>query len=111
MKEHMEYLKVFMKYEADDMPVVYFYEVDTRRGRYALRAIEVFADRHVRSTDELYRGAIEITPVPTADDLNSGLCGEGFFARVISGQEFDFVWSSGIYGGELSAAPEEDENP
>ncbi len=34
-----------MEYESDDMPMVYFYEVDLDDGRFSLRAMEVFANR------------------------------------------------------------------
>lgn len=39
-----EYIKLFMEYEADDMPVVYFYEADLNGGRFCRRAIEIFRD-------------------------------------------------------------------
>jgi len=95
-------MKVFMKYEADDMPVVYFYEVDTNNERYAIRAIEVFVNRQVKIIDDLYRNVIEVMPVPTVDDLNSNICGEGFYAMAISKYEFDSIWNSCVYDGELS---------
>ena len=43
----MEYIQVFMEYESDDMPMVYFYEVNPNGERFALRAMEVFVNRNI----------------------------------------------------------------
>ena len=45
MERNIEYIQLFMEYESDDMPMVYFYEVDLDDGRFSLRAMEVFANR------------------------------------------------------------------
>lgn len=79
MKRNVEYIKVFMEYESDDMPVVYLYEVDLENERLALRAIEIFANRHVECMNDLYRDVIEILPIPTAEELNAKVWGDGFF--------------------------------
>ena len=42
MERNIEYIQLFMEYESDDMPMVYFYEVDVNDDRFALRAIEIF---------------------------------------------------------------------
>ena len=48
MERNIEYIQLFMEYESDDMPMVYFYEVDVNDDRFALRAIEIFVDRTVK---------------------------------------------------------------
>ncbi|MBE6890052.1 MAG: hypothetical protein E7485_08580 [Ruminococcaceae bacterium] len=102
MECRVEYVKVFMTYESADMPVVYFYEVALNHQRLALRAIEVYPDRRVRTYDDLYHDAIEATPIPTVEELNAQVWGEGFFATVIHKQEFDEIYKSGSYDGLLS---------
>ena len=87
-----EYIKLFMEYETDDMPVVYFYEVDLDGGRFCRRAIEIFHDGCVERIDDLYCGVIEAVPIPTAKELNAGIWGEGFRAFAVSEAEFDKVW-------------------
>ncbi len=37
MGSGIEYIQLFMEYESDDMPVIYFYEVDLNDNRFALR--------------------------------------------------------------------------
>ena len=92
-----------MKYESMDMPVVYFYEVNVKDERLACRAIEVFENRWLSKIDDLYRDVIEIIPIPTADELNAGIWGEGFCAFVISKEEFETVWESSVYSGIAGA--------
>ena len=101
MLAHVEYIKLFMEYEAEDMPVGYFYEVDLDNDRYCHRAIEIFANRQVDLIDDLYCDVIEAVPIPTADEFNSNVWGEGFHASVISKVEFVMIWESGIYSGDL----------
>lgn len=103
MKSNIEYLKVFMEYESDDMPVVYFYEVDLDNERLTIREIEVYPDGQTQLNDKPYLDVIEICPIPTANELNSGIWGEGFFAAVISKEEFYEIWNSGVYSGSLTA--------
>ena len=103
MRNNMEYINVFMEYESEDMPMVYFYEVDLDEERLCRRAIEIFPDRRTSLTDDLYRDVIEIVPIPTKEELNSGVLGEGFFACIVSGDEFEKIWESGVYTGRLSA--------
>ena len=98
-----EYIKLFMEYETDDMPVVYFYEVDLDGGRFCRRAIEIFHDGRVERIDDLYRDVIEAVPIPTAEELNAGVWGEGFRAFAVSEAEFDEIQRSGVYHGNLSA--------
>ena len=103
MKSNIEYIKLFMEFESDDMPVVYFYEVNLDDDRYALRAIEIFASRRVKLTNDLYQDVIEACPIPTVAEFNEKVWGEGFYAIVISKEEFDIIWNSGIYNGNLTA--------
>ncbi len=92
-----------MEYEVADMPIVYFYEVDLNDDRFALRAIEVFADRTVTIYNDLYCDVMEICPIPTVDELNAKVWGEGFYATIISKDKFDKIWNTGIYTGSLTA--------
>lgn len=92
-----------MEYESADMPILYFYEVDLNDDRFALRAIEVFSDRTVKFYIDLYCDAIEMCPIPTVDELNAEVWGEGFYATIISKDKFDEIWSTGIYTGSLTA--------
>lgn len=103
MERNLEYIQLFMEYESNDMPMVYFYEVDMKDNRFALRAIEVFADRTVKLYNDLYNDAIEMCPIPTVQDFNRKIWGNGFYANNISKDEFDEVWNKRIYSGMLSA--------
>lgn len=103
MESNIEYIQLFMEYESDDMPVVYFYEVDLKDNRFALRAIEVFADRTVRLVNDLYCDVIEVCPIPTADEFNAKVWGEGFYATIIFKEEFDEIWNTKIYNKSLTA--------
>lgn len=102
MQAHVEYIKLFMEYEAEDMPVVYLYEIDLDDERFCCRAIEIFANREVNLIDDLYYNVIEAVPVPTKEEFNSNIWGDSFRALVISKEEFEKIWESGIYKGGLS---------
>jgi len=103
MPVHVEYIKVFMKYEAEDIPVVYFYEVDLEDNRFCRREIEIFINRQVNLIDDPYCDVIEDIPIPTTEELNSNIWGDGFRAFIISKEEFEKIWESGIYKGNLSS--------
>ena len=102
MERDMEYIQLFMEYESDDMPVVYFYEVDLKDDRFALRVIEVFIDREVKRYEDLYSDVIEACPIPTVDEFNAKVWGEGFWATMISKEKFDEIWNTGIYNESLT---------
>ena len=85
------------------MHFVYVYEVDLDGGRFCRRAIEIFHDGRVERIDDLYRDVIEAVPIPTAEELNAGVWGEGFRAFAVSEAAFDEIWRSGVYHGNLSA--------
>ncbi len=103
MESSTEYIRLFMEYESDDMPVVYFYEVDLKDDRLALREMEIFADRTVKIEKDPYCDVIEVCPIPTVDELNAKVWGDGFHAAVISKEEFDEIWNTRIYSGSLVA--------
>lgn len=66
-----------------------------------LREIEVFADRTVKFDEDPYGNVIEAVSTPTVDEFNAKILGEGFYATVISKEEFDEIWNTGIYNGDL----------
>ncbi len=65
--------------------------------------MEVFADRTVKIENDLYRDVIEACPIPTVDEFNTKVWGEGFYAAIISKEEFDEIWNTRIYSGNLVA--------
>ena len=103
MERNLEYIQLFMEYQSDDMPMVYFYEVDLNDNRFALRAIEVFVSRTIKFYNDLYCDVIEACPIPTVGEFNAKAWGEGFYATTISKAEFDKIWNTGIYDGSLTA--------
>ncbi len=103
MESEIEYIKLFMEYESDDLPLVYFYEVNLQDNRFILREIEVFIDRTVKLDDDPYRDVIEMCPIPTVNELNAKVWGEGFYAKIISKEEFEEIWNTGIYNESLTA--------
>lgn len=92
-----------MAYESDDMPVVFYYEVNLDDNRFCLRSMEIFANRQVSLIHELYHDAIEAVSIPTKESFNLNEWGEGFQAFIVSKNEFEEVWESGIYNGNLYA--------
>ena len=50
-----------------------------------------------RNIPDLYDGAIEITTVPTVEELNAHVWGEEFHACVIEKAEFEAIWESQFY--------------
>ena len=92
-----------MEYESDDLPMVYFYEVDLNDDRFALREIEIFADRTVKLENDLYCDVIEVCPIPTVDEFNTNVWGEGFYATIISKEEFDEIWNTRNSSKNLTA--------
>ena len=81
MERNIEYIQLFMEYESDDMPMVYFYEVDVNDDRFALRAIEIFVDRTVKFYNDLYCDVVEVCPIPTVDELNEKVLGRGLLCN------------------------------
>ena len=97
----IEYIKLFWEGAPEGELSVILYEVDTGNGRLALRSIDIFADGRTRNIPDLYDGAIEITPIPTVEELNAHVWGEEFHACVIEQAEFEAAWESHTYDGAL----------
>ena len=96
-----EYIKLFWEGAPEGEPPVILYEVDTENERLALRSIDIFANGRTRNIPDLYDGAIEITPIPTVEELNAHVWGEEFHACVIEQAEFEAAWESHTYDGAL----------
>jgi len=71
--------------------------------RSACRGIEVLVNRTVTLIDDLNCDVIEVCPIPTVDELNNKIWGEGFYATVISKEEFEEMWITKTYDGSLTA--------
>ena len=65
------------------------------------RSIDIFADGRTRNIPDLYDGAIEITPIPTVEELNAHVWGEEFHACIIEQAEFEAIWETHTYDGAL----------
>lgn len=72
----MEYIKLYWEHNFDDEPIVIFYEVCVETERLAKRSIDVYANGKTKNVDDLYEGVIEITPIPTIEEFNSGVLGK-----------------------------------
>lgn len=88
----MEYIKLYWEYNFDDEPIVIFYEVCVEVERLAKRSIDVYENGEIKKVDDLYEGVIEITPIPTVEEFNSGVWGDEFFASLVTQEEFESVW-------------------
>lgn len=97
----IEYIKLFWEDAPEGEPSVILYEVDTGNERLALRSIDIFMDGHTHNIPDLYDGAIEITPIPTVEELNAHIWGEEFHACVIEKAEFEVIWENHTYDGAL----------
>ena len=89
-----EYIKLFWEDAPEGEPSFILYEVDADNHRLALRSIDIFQDGHTFNRGNLYDGAIEITPIPTLDELNRHIWGEAFHACLIDGKEFETRWEN-----------------
>ena len=97
----IEYIKLFWAGAPEGEPSVILYEVDTENERLALRSIDIFADGRTRNIPDLYDGVIEITPIPTVEELNAHVWGEEFHACIIEQAEFEAIWETHAYDGAL----------
>lgn len=93
-----EYIKFYWKYIDDDTPILIFYEIDLEADRYATRMVEVFWDRKVHPIVESGFDYITEAPVPKIDDINAD---EDFFAEIITKEQFENVYYTDIYSGEI----------
>ncbi|MEE0264042.1 MAG: hypothetical protein UD936_00290 [Acutalibacteraceae bacterium] len=98
---NFEYIKLFWSHNFDDEPVIILYEVNLDDDRFAKRSVDIFADREIKNINNLYDGAIEAVPVATVQDFNSGVFGKEFYACKITGEEFEKIWNSHFYTGDL----------
>lgn len=99
----IEYIKLFWEGAPEGEPAVILYEVDTENERLALRSIDIFADCRTRNIPDLYDGVIEITPIPTVEELNAHVWGGEFHACVIEKAEFEAIWESRTHDGKQVA--------
>ena len=90
---HMRYIDSFDVLEEPKACLLY--------TSLALRSIDIFADCRTRNIPDLYDGAIEITPIPTVEELNAHVWGEEFHACVIEKAEFEVIWENHTYDGAL----------
>ena len=95
MKQSLEYLKVSWSHSYPDEPELIFYEVDLANNRQCLRSIELFANGSIKSINNLYEQAIEITPIPTLNEINQGIWGEELTATAITQEEFNSLFAQG----------------
>ena len=95
----IEYIKLFWEGAPEGEPAVILYEVDTENERLAHRSIDIFADGRTHNIPDLYDGVIEITPIPTVEELNAHVWGEEFHACIIEQAEFEAIWESRFYSG------------
>lgn len=77
-------------------PDAVFLMLDTGNERLAIRSVDIFKDGSTQNISDLYEGAIEITPIPTVEELNSHIWGEDFYASLISRDEFEEIWRYGM---------------
>ena len=101
MEHRMEYIKLFWKHNYPDDPVVIIYEVDLDDERYAIRLIDIYADGHTNNMEDRAWGYVTEAPVPTIEIFNTNDYGEDFHACLISKEEFEEIWNTGIYTGDL----------
>ena len=87
-----EYIKLNWENAPDGEPIAILYEVDLANERQGLRSIDIFSDGHIRAISSLYDGAIEITPIPTVEELNAHIWGDEFHARLMKKSEFESIW-------------------
>lgn len=92
-----EYLKIFLKNNGVQAPVVILHEIDPKAGRNSVRCILIYQNRYV----ECFQNHGFYTPIPSVNAMNGR---EPFKlnAFFMDRQEFDEIWSSRRYGGPLA---------
>ncbi len=99
-----EYLKLYWKHTSEkeaEEPVVIIYEVDLQEERYATRLIDIFADYHTENTEDKAWRFVTEAPIPTVSEINSGEYGEEFHACLLTSAEFEKIWHTKTYHGDL----------
>ena len=92
-----EYIKLHCEHDIEDEPIFIFYEVCVDNERLAKRSIDIFKNGKTKNIDDLYEGAIEITPIPSVEELNNGIWGEEFFASLVTKDIFENIWNERKY--------------
>lgn len=99
-----EYIKLYWEHTSEkekDEPVVIIYEVDLSEERYAVRSVYIYADRRAVNIEDKEFGFVTECPVPAIEELNSDEYGKEIRACLITEEEFERIWESGIYRGNL----------
>lgn len=94
-----EYIKCFWKYIDDETPVLLFYEIDLENERYATRSTEVFPNKSIVPVIENGFEFVTEAPVPNIEEINKET---EFFSEIISKEEFENVYQSKKYMGDIS---------
>ena len=95
----IEYIKLFWKGAPEGEASAILYEMEHGNERLALLSIDIIADGCPRNISDHYYGAIEITPIPTVEELNAHVWGEELHACIIEKAEFEAIWESHTYDG------------
>ncbi len=100
----MEYIKLYRAHTSPkekDEPVVILYEVDLSKERYAPRVVDIYADLRAINIEDKEFGFVTECPVPVVDEFNSDEYGAELRACIITDEEFELTWESGICQGAL----------
>ena len=97
----MEYIKLFWEDAPEGEPPLILYEVETGKERLARRSIDIFADGRACGIEDLYADAVEVTPIPTVEELNAHIWGDKLHACLMEKAEFEAIWESRACGGAL----------
>ncbi len=95
-----EYIKLYWEHTSPkekDEPVVILYEVDLSEERYATRSVDICANRRAVNVEGKEFGFVTECPVPAVDEFNSDEYGAEFKACLITEEEFERTWESGVY--------------
>lgn len=101
MEHRMEYLRLYWEHDCPADPVIIIYEVDLDDERYAIRLIDIYADGHTDNQEDRAWGYVTEAPVPEREEFNNGKCGAELRADLITREEFEEIWNTGIYNGDL----------
>ncbi len=100
-RKQFEYIKVYWNHTCQEDPIVLFYEVDPEQERYATRLTEIFRDRRAIPVVEPGFAFITEAPVPPVEEINQKENRDDFYAEIISKEEFEAVYGSAIYQGDI----------
>lgn len=94
-----EYVKLFWYHDYPDEPRIIIYEVDLLNDRYILRLIDIYADGRCVNNGDPYETVIEVLPLDTVEEINTGEWGDDVRAVRISSAEFEEIWNTHVYSG------------